>query len=184
MKHGGAELQTRSLPEANPEWLASVGLPACTPSFDGNVLVELWNGQPTATSAGTLMGTVVLDYFQLTKNDLQPRWFNFYWRPPSEGIHPPLSSCTLHHLSSVLSPRSFFSFCASGPAVCLGQQISVSLGSLVFAAKQTELRHVANKHVCSRGTEGGGWRKTQQRLSCTHAECVGVQEKTRMQTLR
>ncbi|PHJ16736.1 c2 domain-containing, partial [Cystoisospora suis] len=86
VKHGGAELQTRSLPEANPEWFASVGLPSCMPSFDGNVLVELWNGQPSATSAGTLMGTVVLDYFQLTRNDLPPRWFNFYWRPPTEGL--------------------------------------------------------------------------------------------------
>ncbi|PFH33895.1 ferlin family protein [Besnoitia besnoiti] len=86
VKHGGAELQTRPLPDSNPEWLASISVPACVPCFDGNVLVELWNGQPSATTGGTLMGTVVLDYFQLTKNDLPPRWFNFYWRPPTEGL--------------------------------------------------------------------------------------------------
>ncbi|RQX72316.1 ferlin family protein, partial [Toxoplasma gondii CAST] len=86
VKHGGAELQTRPLPDSNPDWLASISIPACVPCFDGNVLVELWNGQDSSTAAGTLMGTVVLDYFQLIKNDLPPRWFNFYWRPPAEGL--------------------------------------------------------------------------------------------------
>ncbi|KAL8429259.1 hypothetical protein Efla_005536 [Eimeria flavescens] len=82
VKHGGAELQTRILPEASPEWQASVSLPASTPCHDGSVLVELWNGSSNAV----LMATMVLDFFDLIKNETPVKWFNFYWRPPSEGL--------------------------------------------------------------------------------------------------
>ncbi|KAL8436008.1 hypothetical protein ACSSS7_002053 [Eimeria intestinalis] len=82
VKHGGAELQTRALPEASPEWQASISLPACMPCHDGSVLVELWNG----STAPLLMATMVLDFFDLIKNEAPIKWFNFYWRPPTEGL--------------------------------------------------------------------------------------------------
>ncbi|CDJ38928.1 C2 domain-containing protein, putative [Eimeria tenella] len=82
VRHGGAELQTRSLPEHSPEWQASISLPASMPCHDDTVLVELWNGG----SSAVLMATMVLDFFELIKNETPTRWFNFYWRPPTEGL--------------------------------------------------------------------------------------------------
>lgn len=96
VKHGGAELQTRVLPERSPEWHASITLPACMPCHDGTVLVELWNGSTSAV----LMATMVLDFFDLIKNETPTRWFNFYWRPPTEGEQALKATQHMHQLHS------------------------------------------------------------------------------------
>ncbi|CDI84170.1 C2 domain-containing protein, putative, partial [Eimeria acervulina] len=98
VKHGGAELQTRALPEHSPEWQASISLPACMPCHDDTVLVELWNGGSTSA---VLMATLVLDFFELIKNETPTRWFNFYWRPPTEGLN--IAKCLFGAVQDMLT---------------------------------------------------------------------------------
>ena len=82
VKHAGCTETTRVLRDSNPDWSASICIPAALPCHFDTVLLELWNGE----SNGTLMGTVVLDFFELIKTELQPQWYNLYWRPPTEGL--------------------------------------------------------------------------------------------------
>lgn len=67
------------------------------PCHDDTVLVELWNGGSTSA---VLMATLVLDFFELIKNETPTRWFNFYWRPPTEGLNIAKCSKTLYYYVS------------------------------------------------------------------------------------
>ncbi|KAF8819861.1 ferlin family protein [Cardiosporidium cionae] len=82
IKHGASSERSKTIRDINPEWNTTLRLPSYLPCHDNIILIELWNGETNSI----LINSAALDFFELIKNEILPRWINFYWRPPTEGV--------------------------------------------------------------------------------------------------
>ncbi|KAF8820087.1 ferlin family protein [Cardiosporidium cionae] len=82
IKHAASSERSKTIRDVNPEWNTTLRLPSYLPCHDGIILIELWNGDTNSI----FINSAALDFFELIKNEISPRWINFYWRPPTEGV--------------------------------------------------------------------------------------------------
>ncbi|CDU19442.1 hypothetical protein YYC_00882 [Plasmodium yoelii 17X] len=76
--HNGFEEKTKIIRnDPNPVWNLSVHLPTCTPCYDKNIIIELINGETN----GVVIFSILLDFFEILKREIVPRWFNIYYNP-------------------------------------------------------------------------------------------------------
>ena len=91
----GVHMTSRVIPSnANPAWNESIRIPVLCPSWDKNVIVEVFSkaagaaasgkrarqGMPeeTSTESDLLLGTAISDFDMLFKAGMPPTWFNLY----------------------------------------------------------------------------------------------------------
>ncbi|CRG98468.1 ferlin, putative [Plasmodium relictum] len=83
VSHNGFEECTKVIRnDPNPVWNLSVHLPTCTPCYDNNIIIELINGEHN----GVVIFSILLDFFEILKRELLPRWFNIYYNPQNQII--------------------------------------------------------------------------------------------------
>ncbi|KYN99162.1 ferlin, putative, partial [Plasmodium reichenowi] len=81
VSHNGFEECTKVIRnDPNPVWNLSIHIPTCTPCYDKNILVELINGEYN----GIVIYSILLDFFEILKRELTPRWFNIYYNPQNQ----------------------------------------------------------------------------------------------------
>ncbi|SBT74771.1 ferlin, putative [Plasmodium malariae] len=89
VSHNGFEECTKVIRnDPNPVWNLSVHIPTCTPCYDKNIIIELINGEHN----GVVIYSILLDFFEILKRELLPRWFNIYYNPqnqitPRSSVH-------------------------------------------------------------------------------------------------